>query len=56
MPDLFGPDFVTLLVRDLDASHHFYTEVLGLKESTEKRPNAFCICYAAVEIRNPKIA
>jgi len=41
MPDLLGPDFITLLVLDLDASHHFYSEVLGLKESPEKQPNAF---------------
>jgi predicted enzyme related to lactoylglutathione lyase len=41
MADLFGPDFITLLVRDLEASHHFYSELVGLKESPEKRPNAY---------------
>jgi predicted enzyme related to lactoylglutathione lyase len=41
MSDLFRPDFITLLVRDLDASHRFYGELVGLKESPEKRPNAF---------------
>jgi len=41
MSDLLGPDFITLLVRDLDASYHFYSELVGLKESPEKRPNAF---------------
>lgn len=41
MSDILGLDFITLLVRDLDASHHFYSEVLGLKESPEKQPNAF---------------
>ncbi len=41
MSDLLGPDFITLLVRDLDVSYHFYSELVGLKESTEKRPNAF---------------
>jgi predicted enzyme related to lactoylglutathione lyase len=41
MSDLLGPDFITLLVRDLDVSHHFYSELVGLKESSEKRPNAF---------------
>lgn len=40
MPDLLGPDFITLLVRDLGASHKFYGELLGLPESAEKRPNA----------------
>jgi catechol 2,3-dioxygenase-like lactoylglutathione lyase family enzyme len=40
MSDLLGPDFITLLVRDLDASHKFYGELLGLPESAEKRPNA----------------
>jgi predicted enzyme related to lactoylglutathione lyase len=41
MADLSGPDFITLLVTDLEASHHFYSELVGLKESCEKRPNAF---------------
>jgi predicted enzyme related to lactoylglutathione lyase len=41
MSDLLGLDFITLLVRDLDVSHHFYSELVGLKESPEKRPNAF---------------
>ena len=40
MSDLLGPDFITLLVRDLDASHKFYGELLGLPESAEKHPNA----------------
>ena len=40
MSDLLGPDFITLLVRDLDASHRFYGELLGLPESGERRPNA----------------
>ena len=40
MSDLLGPDFITLLVSDLDASHKFYGELLGLPESAEKRPNA----------------
>ncbi len=40
MPDLLGPDFITLLVRDLGASRRFYGELLGLPESAEKRPNA----------------
>jgi catechol 2,3-dioxygenase-like lactoylglutathione lyase family enzyme len=37
MADLSGPDFITLLVSDLDASHHFYSEFVGLKKSPEKR-------------------
>lgn len=35
-----GPDFVTLLVSDLEASFKFYSEAIGLKESPEKQPNA----------------
>ena len=40
MPDISGLDFITLLVTDLAASHHFYTDKLGLAES-EKRPNGY---------------
>jgi catechol 2,3-dioxygenase-like lactoylglutathione lyase family enzyme len=38
--NLIGPDFITLLVRDLDASRKFYIDLIGLKESAEKQPNA----------------
>ncbi len=37
---LKGPDFITLQVRDLEVSRHFYGDVLGLKASPEVRPNA----------------
>ena len=40
MPNLKGPDFITLHVRDLDASRRFYAEVLGFPISPEVRPNA----------------
>ena len=40
MPDIKGPDFITLLVRDLERSRRFYTEILGFKPSPENRPNA----------------
>jgi catechol 2,3-dioxygenase-like lactoylglutathione lyase family enzyme len=40
MAELAGPDFITFHVRDLEASRHFYADVLGLEESPEKRPNA----------------
>ena len=40
MTDISGPDFITLLVSDLDASYKFYKEQLGLSESSEKQPNA----------------
>ncbi len=40
MPDLIGPDFITLQVRDLEASRRFYGEVLGFETSPEVRPNA----------------
>lgn len=40
MPYLKGPDFSTLHVRDLEASRHFYAQVLGFPISPEVRPNA----------------
>jgi predicted enzyme related to lactoylglutathione lyase len=40
MRNISGPDFITLLVSDLEASYRFYTEKIGLNESSEKRPNA----------------
>jgi predicted enzyme related to lactoylglutathione lyase len=40
MSDLMGPDFITLQVRDLEASRRFYGEVIGFKISPEVRPNA----------------
>jgi predicted enzyme related to lactoylglutathione lyase len=40
MPDLKGPDFITLLVRELETSRRFYADVIGLKTSPEIRPNA----------------
>ena len=40
MTDISGLDFITLLVSDLEASYKFYKETLGLKESSEKQPNA----------------
>jgi predicted enzyme related to lactoylglutathione lyase len=40
MTDILGPDFITLLVSDLEASYRFYTDQVGLTESSEKQPNA----------------
>jgi predicted enzyme related to lactoylglutathione lyase len=40
MPQLSGPDFITLLVREIEPSRHFYADVLGFKTSPENRPNA----------------
>jgi predicted enzyme related to lactoylglutathione lyase len=40
MPELRGPDFITLLVRELETSRRFYADVIGLKTSPETRPNA----------------
>jgi predicted enzyme related to lactoylglutathione lyase len=48
MSDLIGPDFITFQVRDLEASRHFYSEVIGLKVSPEVRPNA--VAYATKPI------
>lgn len=35
-----GPDFLSLQVRDLDASHAFYTRYLGLERSPAGPPHA----------------
>jgi catechol 2,3-dioxygenase-like lactoylglutathione lyase family enzyme len=40
MGQLKGPDFITLQVRDLEASRRFYNEILGFPLSPEIRPNA----------------
>jgi predicted enzyme related to lactoylglutathione lyase len=41
MTNISGPDFITILVSDLKASYSFYKEKIGLRESAEKRPNAY---------------
>jgi catechol 2,3-dioxygenase-like lactoylglutathione lyase family enzyme len=40
MINSMGPDFITLQVRDLEASRRFYVDVIGLKVAPEVRPNA----------------
>lgn len=40
MTNSMGPDFITLQVRDLEASRRFYVEVIGLNIAPEVRPNA----------------
>jgi predicted enzyme related to lactoylglutathione lyase len=40
MGNVSGPDFITLLVSNLETSYEFYTEKIGLNESSEKQPNA----------------
>ncbi len=40
MTGISGIDFITLLVTDLERSFRFYSEQIGLTESSEKRPNA----------------
>jgi len=40
MTEISGPDFITILVSNLEISYKFYKEKIGLKESSEKRPNA----------------
>ena len=40
MTKVSGPDFITLLVTDLEASFRFYKETIGLDESKETQPNA----------------
>ncbi len=41
MAKISGPDFITLLVNDLEASYKFYKETLGLPDSPERQPNAY---------------
>ena len=41
MTTISGPDFITLIVSDLETSYRFYKEKIGLNESSEKRPNAY---------------
>jgi catechol 2,3-dioxygenase-like lactoylglutathione lyase family enzyme len=48
MSNLLGPDFITLLVRDIEVSRQFYSEVLGFKPSPEVQPNA--VAFAAKPI------
>jgi catechol 2,3-dioxygenase-like lactoylglutathione lyase family enzyme len=40
MAKLIGPDFISLQVRDLDASRRFYTEHLGLSPASRNPPGA----------------
>jgi len=40
LPSIKGPDFITLLVRDLEKSRHFFHDILGFQPSPEVRPNA----------------
>lgn len=40
MTNISGPDFITLRVSNLETSYKFYTEKIGLNESSEKQPNA----------------
>ncbi len=40
MTAISGPDFITILVSDLESPYNFYKNRLGLEESSEKRPNA----------------
>lgn len=40
MAKIKGPDFITLLVRDLERARRFYADTLGFKPSPENRPNA----------------
>ncbi len=40
MARIIGPDFVSLQVRDLEASRRFYTERLGLEPTLQSPPGA----------------
>jgi catechol 2,3-dioxygenase-like lactoylglutathione lyase family enzyme len=41
MAELMGPDFITLLVKDLEVSRHFYADVIGFKVKPETRADLF---------------
>ena len=41
MTTIAGPDFITLLVSDLEKSYKFYKNQIGLRDSPEKQPNAY---------------
>ncbi len=43
-----GPDFVSLQVRDLAASHAFYERYLGLKRSPAGPPHAVVFATAPI--------
>ena len=59
MTNISGPDFITLLVSDLEASYKFYKEKIGLTESPEKQPNAYAFatkpCAMAVRQSSDRI-
>jgi len=40
MTKIIGPDFVALMVRDLEISKQFYTEKVGLSLATDSPPHA----------------
>ena len=60
MTEVYGPDFITLLVADLDASVRFYKDKIGLKASPEKQPHAQAFdtkpCGLAIRQSSEKVA
>ena len=59
MTAISGPDFITLLVSDLEASYKFYKDKIGLPESPEKQPNAYAFatqpCAMAIRQSSDRI-
>jgi predicted enzyme related to lactoylglutathione lyase len=57
MPNIIGPDFIALHVRDLEASTKFYTEKLGLGLSPETRPGitVFATKPIALAVRQARV-
>ena len=55
MAKVIGPDFISLQVKDLEASKRFYTEHLGLSAAERSPPGAFLFDTTPVPfaIRNP---
>jgi catechol 2,3-dioxygenase-like lactoylglutathione lyase family enzyme len=57
MPKLLGPDFISLQVRDLEASTRFYVEHLGLTPGRHSPPGAVVFETAPVPfaLRQPLV-
>ena len=60
MTEVYGPDFITLLVADLEASIRFYKDKIGLKALPEKQPHAQAFdttpCGLAIRQSSEKVA
>ena len=57
MPKLFGPDFIGIQARDLDAARAFYTDVVGLTPVPSGPPDAVLFDTAPIPfaVRTPLV-